>query len=113
MKRAERQPAGHVHIYGGVFVKEMLTPDGGTLIPQHAHHYDHQSFLAAGSVRVWRDDDLVGDFCAPACIHIPARAKHRFLTLEDWTLILCIHALGDAEQEADLVHDEHHLELEG
>jgi len=114
MKRADRQPAGAIHLYGGTFVKEMLTPDEGTLIPQHAHKYDHLSYLANGSVRVWQDDVLVGDYLAPAAIRIPANAKHRFLTLAPWTLVLCIHAVGAAEvvDEADLIADEHHLELE-
>jgi quercetin dioxygenase-like cupin family protein len=111
MKRADRQPVGQVHLYGGTFVKEMLTPDEGTLIPQHAHTYDHLSYVAAGSVRVWRDDVLLGDFMAPHAIQIPARAKHRFLTLEPFTLVLCIHAV--AEGEAVDIHEEHHLALEG
>ena len=111
MKRAERQPAGHVHIYGGTFVKEMLTPDAGTLIPQHAHRHPHLSYLAAGSVRVWADDVLLGDYMAPAAIKIAAEVKHRFLTLEPWTLVLCIHAVGvvEAVDEADLIHEEHQL----
>lgn len=115
MKRADRQPAGALHLYGGTFVKEMLTPDEGTLIPQHAHHYDHLSYVAAGSVRVWQDDVLLGDYMAPAAIRIPAKVKHRFLTLEPWTLVLCIHAVGAAEavDDADLIHEEHHLEMEG
>jgi quercetin dioxygenase-like cupin family protein len=115
MKRADRQPAGQVHLYGGTYVKELLTPDEGTLIPQHAHHYDHLSYIAAGSVRVWRDDVLLGDFMAPTAVKIPARAKHRFLTLEPWTLVLCLHAVADAEtvNEADLIHDHHELEMEG
>lgn len=108
-----RQPLGNISIYGGVFVKEMLTPEAGTLIPQHAHTYDHISFLAAGAVRVWRNNVLVGDFTAPESIKIPALAKHRFLTLENWTLILCIHALADGETEADLIHEEHQFETEG
>lgn len=115
MKRADRQPAGAIHLYGGSFVKEMLTPDEGTLIPQHAHRYDHLSYLAAGSIRVWQDDVLQGDYLAPAAIRIPANTKHRFLTLEPWTLVLCIHAVGAAEavDENDLITAEHHLELEG
>lgn len=112
LKPADRQPLGQTILYGGTFIREMLTPDAGTIIPTHAHTYDHISYLAAGSVRVWRDDVLVGDYMAPAAIQIPARAKHRFLTLEPWTLVLCIHAVAEAE-DVD-IHEEHHLaEMEG
>jgi quercetin dioxygenase-like cupin family protein len=87
----------------------MLTPDAGTLIPQHRHTWDHISYLAAGAVRVWRDNELVGDFQAPDAIQIPARAAHRFLTLAPNTLILCVHATDAAEVEIEGVQ---HLELE-
>lgn len=110
MKRAARQPLGNLYLYGGIYLREMLTPDAGTLIPQHAHRYDHLSYLAAGSVRVWKDDELLGDFIAPAGIRIEANAKHRFLTLVDGTLILCVHATDAAEVA---ISAEHHLELEG
>ena len=110
MKRAERQPLGGLHLYGGVYVKEWLVPDAGTLLPQHAHTYDHLSYIAAGSVHVARDGVPQGVFHAPAAVRIPARAKHAFTTLADNTLILCIH---DASRgEAADIHEEHHLALE-
>lgn len=110
MKRAENQPFGDVHLYGGVFVKEMLVPDAGTLIGQHAHTYDHLSYLAAGSVQVWAGTENLGVFHAPAAIRIPARVKHRFLSLRDNTLVLCLH--NAAHGEAADIHEEHRLELE-
>lgn len=116
MKPAERQPLGEVHLYGGVFVKSMVTPDAGTVIPQHSHKYDHLSYLAAGAVEVWTDGEAMGVFEAPSAIRIPAGAKHTFKTLHPWTLILCIHsvALGEADfNETDLIAEEHHLALEG
>lgn len=75
----------------GVFVKQMLLPEAGSLVPQHSHAYDHTSMLAVGSVRVWCDEKLLGDFKAPRPITIKARCKHTFLTLEPGTLIYCIH----------------------
>lgn len=115
MKRAERQPMGQCHLYGGVYIKEMLTPDVGTVVPTHSHAYDHLSYLAAGAVRVWQDGELVGDFEAPAAIRVPAHRKHAFMALVPMTLILCIHsvALGEADfHEDDLVHEEHHIVTE-
>ena len=75
----------------GVFIKSMEVKVAGTLIPQHAHRYDHTSMLAAGAVRAWADNMLLGDFKAPAPIFIKAKVKHTFQTLEDDTLIYCIH----------------------
>lgn len=115
MKAADRQPLGQAHLYGGVYVKEMLTPDAFTTIPQHSHRYDHLSYLAAGSVRVWRGTEMIGDFEAPAAIRIPAGEKHLFITLKPMTLILCIHsvALGEADfHETDLIHEANSLVTE-
>lgn len=107
------QPTGDAHLYGGVYVKEMRVSRAGTLIPQHAHHYDHLSYLATGAVHVWQDGEFRGQFIAPAAIRIPAGTKHRFLTMADDTLVLCIHAVSEAEAtftEASLVQAEHQIE---
>lgn len=116
MKRAERQPLGSSVLYGGVYVKEMLAPDIGTVIPQHSHRYDHISYLAAGQIMVTGGAaGTQGVYTAPAAIRIAAGVKHTFTTMQPMTLILCIHsvALGEADfDEAELVHAEHTLELE-
>lgn len=75
----------------GVFVKMMGLRHAGVLVPQHSHTYPHLSLLARGSVRVWRDGVLLGDYAAPDAIHIQAGAKHTFLSLEPNTLVYCIH----------------------
>lgn len=75
----------------GIFVKQMYLAHAGTLIPQHSHDYDHISMLAVGSLRVWCDNDLMGDFTAPRPITIKAGRKHTFLSLVPETLVYCIH----------------------
>lgn len=75
----------------GVFVKQMFLARAGTLVPQHSHAYAHLSLLTAGSVRVWKDAVLLGEFTAPAGLEIEAHAKHTFLALEDGTSLFCIH----------------------
>jgi quercetin dioxygenase-like cupin family protein len=109
MKRAVNQPTGELYLYGGIYLREMRTPDAGTLIPQHRHRWPHLSYVAHGGVRVWRDGLYLGDFMAPDAIRIEAGAAHRFLTLAPDTLVLCIHATDAAEVE---IEAEHHLELE-
>lgn len=111
MRRAPNQPEEALSaLYGGVFVKAYRAPDAGTLMPQHAHTYPHLSIVARGGVRVWAGDLDLGTFNAPAAVRIAARTKHRFLTLEDDTLVLCVHN-ADHGEAAD-VHEEHQLALE-
>lgn len=108
MKISPNQPTSELVIYAGIFLKTWTVADAGTMVPQHAHVYPHVSLLVSGIIRAWRDDELLGDFHAPATIKIPARAKHRFLSLTDGVVIACVHAADEAE-----VADEHVLELEG
>lgn len=114
MKRAEHQPETvSVKCYGGIYYKVYRVPDLGTVIPQHSHDYDHLTALLQGSVRVWRDGRMVGDFAAPASIEIPAYCKHAFHTVTDNVVLACIHNADrlDAHDEPH-VHDVHDLELE-
>lgn len=75
----------------GVFVKTMGIPKAYTLVPQHSHTYDHTSVVAKGSVRLIENGQLIGDYHAPKALLIRANHKHLFISLEDDTLILCIH----------------------
>jgi hypothetical protein len=91
------QPYGvEIHSTDGIFIKQMVIPTAGTLVPQHSHTFDHLSMLATGAVRVWKDGVLVGDKVAPCGITIVAGSKHAFLALEDRTTIYCIHNLHGA-----------------
>lgn len=111
MRRAPNQPDGISTInYGGVYIKTWRMPDAGMIVPQHAHTYDHISYLAAGMVNVRRGGELIGRYAAPAAIRIPACEKHTFTTLLPGTVILCIH--NAAHGEAADIHEEHHLVTE-
>ena len=92
----------------GVFIKQMYLKDAGTLIPQHAHQYDHTSMLAKGRIRAWADGELMGEFEAPYPIFIKAKVKHRFLSLEPDTLIYCIHNVS--RTGSIQIHAEHQLD---
>lgn len=93
-----------IKICDNIFVKSMHFVGKHQLVPQHSHNYAHLSMIAVGSVRVWRDEELLGDFVAPRGVMIEAHAKHQFLTLTDETLIYCIH-----NTDTDLVHEENAL----
>jgi quercetin dioxygenase-like cupin family protein len=69
-----------------VFIKEMFMAKAGTFVPQHSHKYDHTSYVASGSVLCEGKE-----FHAPCPIFIQAGKRHNFVSLEDNTLVLCIH----------------------
>ena len=113
MKRAERQPETvSVSIYAGIYYKVYRVPDAGTLLPQHGHHFDHLTAILQGSVRAWHGEEMIGDFCAPAVVRIPAGTLHSFLTLTDDMALACIHNADHLENDEPAVADEHVLELE-
>lgn len=110
MRRLPNQPTSELTLFAGIFLKTYHIDDAGTAIPQHAHRWPHLTLVIAGAIRVWRGDELIGDFVAPAAIKIPALAKHAFLTLTRDVAFACIHAVGEAE-DVD-VAAEHTFEME-
>jgi len=110
VKRAGNQPTTDLCIYAGIFCKTHTIADAGTLLPQHAHQHPHLSIIIAGSVQVWRGEQDIGDYHAPATIKIPAHTLHKFLTLSDSVVIACVHAVGEAD--AVVVEREHVLDME-
>jgi quercetin dioxygenase-like cupin family protein len=94
------------HYADGVFVKAITIERTGSLVPQHAHQYDHTSFVAAGEVMAWRDGEYVGRITAPSGLLIVKGAKHSFLTCQPNTVILCIHNLHGSGAVALLAEHE-------
>ncbi len=89
----------------GMFIKSIFLPRKG-LYPQHSHAFDHTSLLARGAVNLWKENEVLF-YVAPAIIWIEKEVKHKFQTLEDETLIYCLHNLNGEEQVRVL--EEHHL----
>jgi hypothetical protein len=89
-----------------MFIKQVAVALAGTVLPQHAHEYAHSSFLATGAAGVWVEGEHLGDFVAPHLLHIEAKKKHTFVTLEDHTTILCLHnATHDPVAQVFARHD--------
>jgi hypothetical protein len=113
MKRAEHQPLTiSVTIFGGIYYKLYSVPEAFTVMPQHAHDYDHITALLQGDVVVNFGDNTALSFSAPATIRVRARRKHNFVTLTPNVVLACIHnadRLGDGEPA---IHQHHNLELE-
>lgn len=87
----------------GVETWQIEVFDKGDIIPQHAHTYEHATLLARGSIRAWKEDQLLGDFTAPTHIIIAANTKHNFQTLEDNVLLYCVH---NASRKGEIEIDE-------
>jgi quercetin dioxygenase-like cupin family protein len=97
-----------IKMLDGVFVKSMCIAKAGTFIPQHSHTFDHVSVLVRGSVRVQTGGNSHSiAYRAPAGIMIPAGVKHLFESLEDDTIVLCVHDIRDGEGVS--IEVEHHL----
>jgi quercetin dioxygenase-like cupin family protein len=92
----------------GMFIKVIHLPSKG-LYPQHSHAFDHSSLLARGSLLVWKGEEI-RYYDAPSLIWIEKGVKHKFQTLEDETVVCCLHNLHGEEQIKVL--EEHQLELE-
>lgn len=107
---AEEMPVEHeIHEADGVYIRQINVPMSGTALPQHAHVWDHLTMLAAGRVAVWKDGVYDQAYDAPTGIFIKAGAKHSFVTLQDNTVLYCIHAMHGEDKAAVLA--EHDLEL--
>lgn len=110
MKRAEHQPITiGVTIFAGVYCKIYRVLDAGTVLPQHAHAFDHQTFVARGAVYVERNGKPAGRYDAPSVCKVPAHEKHAFTTLAPGTVLVCIHNADHLENNEPVVAEEHHL----
>lgn len=111
MKRAPNQPVSvEIKLTDDLFVKTAMVADAGTIIPIHAHKYDHITLLAYGSMRVEAEGEAPADFTGPLGLLIKAGVKHAFLTLTPGVVYACIHALHGTENvEIDALHE---IELE-
>jgi len=98
MVRAADQPIStELRMADGVFIKTMVVAERGTYIPQHSHAYPHMSVIVKGAVRVWQGDFWHGDFKAPNAVLIEAGVLHLFMTLVEFTTVMCVHDIGEAE----------------
>lgn len=91
----EQQPdQTDVRLLSGTFVKEIRVQKAGTHLPQHVHQYAHVSVIVRGAARIYEGPRLLGVFEAPDAVRIKPRIGHRFVTLKDDTVILCVHDGG-------------------
>ena len=107
-KSAEQPEDLHYVLADDIYVKPILLKKAGMVMPQHSHTWDHATFIARGSVKLWAGSSFIGNLVAPTGVTVRAGVKHTFLALEPDTLVLCIHSVartGEVE-----IEDEHLIE---
>jgi quercetin dioxygenase-like cupin family protein len=109
LRPLDKQPEQvEIHSTDGLYVRQIAVELAGTTLPQHSHVWDHLTMVARGSVHVWAGDDPVGKrYNAPTGIMIKAGVKHTFMTLDDDTVMYCIHNLMG--EDAVKILEEHQL----
>jgi quercetin dioxygenase-like cupin family protein len=75
----------------GVAIKQLAIKDKGTVVFQHKHEYDHVSLISVGGIQVWINGARQDDVTAPDALTIKANVEHEFVTIEDNTVLYCIH----------------------
>lgn len=103
----EQPPEVEITTVDKMFIKQLFISKKGMYVPQHSHKYDHSTLLCTGSISVWADGVYKGDRTAPDIIYIQAEVKHTFLTLEDNTLMYCLH--NAARPDVAAILEEHQI----
>lgn len=85
------QPEQWMDVVDDVLTRVIYLSYKDFIVPQHVHTYAHHTLLACGSVRVFKDKHWWADYTAPKLITIDANVEHWFQSLEDNTVICCIH----------------------
>lgn len=110
----KRYPEFYCGRDGGVFVRPNFLDNIGQVCGNHAHEFDHMTFVATGSVHVKRtapDGTITEkDFYAanskyvdikngiPLCwFLVNAEDKHEIFALEDNTVFFCMYAHRDPQ----------------
>lgn len=96
--KAPRRMDGEVRIVDNVFVKMIPLKSKGDTTYGHAHTFDHITLLSVGRV-LMKHDNGQAEYTAPCLIVTPKGIKHEFVSLEDFSLLCCIHALRDEDGE--------------
>ncbi len=96
--KAPRRMDGDIKIVDNVFVKMIPLTSKGDTTYGHAHTYDHITLLSVGRV-LMKHDNGQAEYAAPCLIVTPKGVAHEFVSLADFSLLCCIHALRNEDGE--------------
>jgi quercetin dioxygenase-like cupin family protein len=88
------QPTIQIGCASNIYIRMMHFHSAGDVEEGHAHQFDHISFLSKGRMQV-EVEGIVKEFAAPHMILIAKNKHHRMTSLEDDTIMSCIHALRE------------------
>lgn len=97
-----REPEIKIYCISNIYIRQMVFPETGCIEIGHSHPFDHISLLTSGSVFV-KVNGQEKIFKAPAAIFIKKEVEHEFTSLEDKTILFCIHALRFGERVEDII----------
>jgi hypothetical protein len=100
--KASNPPQVKILAVSNVYCRLMNFVNAGDIEIGHTHHYDHGTLLASGSLKVEildESDNVLStkNFHAPDFIFIVKEQIHKLTALEDNTVVTCIHALRDID----------------
>ncbi len=101
IEKAPRRMDGDLKIVDNVFVKMNVLNGVGDKVEGHSHAFDHITLLAVGSVRM-KHDNGEAVYTAPCLIVTPKGITHQFTSLDDFSLLCCIHAIRDGDDLDDI-----------
>lgn len=94
-------PEIEISCCSNVYIRRMIFKQAGIIELGHTHKFDHISYVSSGSISVQVYDQENKEmlppkvFNAPATIFIAKGLVHQLKSLEDNTVVSCIHALRD------------------
>jgi len=91
-----------VSCVASVYVRHMVFENIGDIELGHSHQFDHQTLVAKGSIKV-KANGKETVFTAPHCVFIKAGVEHELTSLEEDTVVYCIHALRDGTDVCDII----------
>lgn len=104
-RQTEIGPEIEITCCSNVYIRRMIFKQAGITELGHTHRYDHLSYLSSGSVEMQIYDQEKDEmtppkvYKAPATIFVAKELVHQITSLEDNTVVSCIHALRDIEEE--------------
>jgi hypothetical protein len=90
-----KQVVEFIDVVAGIYFRSSLMENAGDMIGQHVHEVSHATYVGSGSVRVWVNENHVGDFTAGHAIEVRAGDYHVLQALEPNTRISCVFNAED------------------
>jgi len=80
----------------GVYFRSILLQKRGDEVSQHAHDYDHATFVGSGAVVAWVGEKCLGEFWGGQAVPITAGHPHKFVAIMPDTRLACVHCVDSA-----------------